>query len=260
MKVNFVFIRHGESCQQVAFNNIRDPEIYNKFFVKFTDPTISDNGVIDSIDAGKQYVEKFSNGTVAGIKFDNFDIIGCSPMLRTIETAYFMTLDYKPEKIFVFPFLRECARCNETDTKEYLDTQWPLRSITEQQTYLLNEKITNIDFKHVLDNPDRESPGNIKIFMDWFGKNLNLNEYSKEEINVLIVTHSHVLKHFSREPYDNNAGFILKTELTQSNEFVYNHHNLSIWPKILRKKLGCPTKRCPGICESKTSRFVVNNF
>ena len=51
MKVNFIFIRHAESCQQVAHDY--SPEKNFRFFYhKFTDPTISDVGVSDSIKTG----------------------------------------------------------------------------------------------------------------------------------------------------------------------------------------------------------------
>lgn len=242
--VNFVFIRHGESCQQVVYDNIRDKKLYRELFMKYYDPTISDNGVIDSIDAGKQYFAKFKYGEY-GVEIDSFDIIGSSPMLRTIETAHFMSLNYKPENIYVYPFLRECKNCDETDTAKILDQEWPMRSINEQKEYLDKIGIGNINFKYVENNPGREEPGNIKNFIEWFCKNIEL---PKDTINVLIITHSHVLGKYSYG-VKNNAGFILKTTVDDNKTVNYSKSKFkSIRPDIIKKRLKCPSNRCADVC------------
>lgn len=243
--VNFVFIRHGESCQQVAYDNISDRKLYGELFMKYYDPTISDNGVIDSIDAGKQYFANFKYGKY-GIEIDSFDIIGSSPMLRTIETAHFMSLKYKPDNIYVYPFLRECKNCDETDTAKILDQDWPMRSINEQKEYLEKIGIDNIKFKYVENNPDREEPGNIKNFIEWFCKNIELPD--KDIINILIITHSHVLGKYSYG-VKNNAGFILKTTIDDNKTVNYDKSKVkSIRPDIIKKRLKCPSNRCADVC------------
>ena len=147
--VNFVFLRHGESCQQVIFKHIKDKVKRNELFVTYTDPPISDNAVIDSIEIGEKYSNLFSNGKF-GKTINSFDIIGCSPMLRAIETAHFMSLPYKPANIYVYPFLRECSRCDETDTPKILNNLWPMRSINDQKNYLekLNALLKFSEPKH----------------------------------------------------------------------------------------------------------------
>lgn len=244
--VNFVFLRHGESCQQVIYKHITDKIKKHELFETYTDPPISDSGVIDSIEIGEKYSKLFSNGKF-GKTIDSFDIIGCSPMLRAIETAYFMSLQYKPNNIYVYPFLRECRKCNETDTAEILNKLWPMRSINDQKNYLEKEGIHNINFKYVDNNNDREAYGNISIFLDWFSKNIILPD--KPEINILIITHSHVIATSDySELVDNNGGFILSTTIIDNN-IKYNKNNIrGIWPNHIYKKFKCPTNRCKDVC------------
>ena len=134
--VNFIFIRHGESCQQVAYDNA-SIENYKKLYWLFSDPTLSDRGEIQSINAGKEYVEKFKKE----FNINSFDIIGSSLMLRTIETAYYMTNEYNPDNIYVYPFLRECDKCNYKDNAKELNKIWPMKSIFEQKEYLKSKNI-----------------------------------------------------------------------------------------------------------------------
>lgn len=240
--VNFIFIRHGESCQQVAYDNARQND-YKRLYWLFSDPTLSDKGEIQSINAGKEYVEKFKNE----FNIDSFDIIGSSPMLRTIETAYYMTKEYNPDNIYVYPFLRECRECNDKDNAEKLNKIWPMKKISEQKDYLKSKNIENIDFKYVENNKDRESPGNIEKFLEWFHKNVNIE---KDNTNVLIITHSHVLRFF-RISAENNAGVYLKTVIDKGS-IVYTKNDIkSIWPKYLQKKFKCPQTRCKEICETE---------
>ena len=278
MKINFVFLRHGESCQQVAYNKKRGKE-YNEFFRKFADPTLSDKGKIDSINAGKSIKEFLSKGDFIydvrqydyekpiDLKINDFDIIGSSPMLRAIETAYFMSNgnygndgndgnDSKQE-IFPFPYLRECYYCDSRDNLKLLDSQWPLKSIKDQEEYLKSVNIDNINFKYVknVENGLRLESGDIKKFIEWFGKNVELpdkpDKPDKESINVLIVIHSHVLRKVgSGGHFDNNMGFIITSTYQKDNkEIIYNEENLiAVWPTIKGAKFECPTVRCPDIC------------
>lgn len=251
--VNFIFIRHGESCQQVAYNmRNRNSKVYKKLYHLFSDPTLSDEGVLQSINAGSDYNNRFKNK----FNIDSFDIIGCSPMLRSIETAYYMTLDYNPDNIQVYPFLRECHKCYGEDTGESLNKIWPMRSIEEQKTYLSSVDISNINFNYVKDNNDRESPGDIETFLNWFSKNIEL---TSENTNVLIITHSHVLQSFKSSVSPNNAGIYFTTEIDNDKNIKYNKANIqSIWPKEFRKQFTCPEDgifpknprtRCKEICE-----------
>ena len=117
--------------------------------------------------------------------------------------------------------------------------------------FFFQQKILNINYKYVIDKPEREDPGNIGTFLKWFGENVKVDgETHKETTNVLIITHSHVIKAASGMPASNNAGFIISTEL-QDNKIIYDTSSIKgIWPQTLAMRLKCPTKRCDGVCDN----------
>jgi hypothetical protein len=247
-KINFVFLRHGESCQQVAYNQLSGSKLYSKFYDKFYDPTLSDSGKIDSINSGI-YMKKFLENQ--NLKIKDFDIIGSSPMIRAIETAYYMTNEnYNNSDIFVFPYLRECYHCDSRDNVKLLDNHWPLKSIKDQQTYFNDIGINNINFKYVKDNENtlRLEPGDIQKFIEWFSKIVELPD--KPIINVLVLLHSHVIRELTGRNVNNNGGFIMTSKYNKkSKKIIYNKDNIIlVISKIRRSIFECPTVRCPGIC------------
>jgi len=251
-QINFCFLRHGISCQQFARSNTKGPE-FSKLFKKFMDPTISDLGVENSIKAGKDLekiltIGKFQNTDFTPI--ESFDIIGSSPMLRAIETAHFITSEtYKPNDIFVFPYLRECYICNNKDTVDFLDNSWPMKSIEKQKKYLNDIKINNINFKYVEnDLKGREDPGDIPTFIKWFSKNVKLP--NKNIVNVLVLIHSGVINAISEVGPRNNAGFVMTTNYNPTTQKIkYDKKNImGVWPTNISKEIKCPSVRCEGVC------------
>jgi broad specificity phosphatase PhoE len=254
MIINFVFIRHGESCQQLV-SQIKDSKKRHELFNKYTDPTLSDTGVQNSILAGRELKKTLNKDF--GIK--SFDIIGCSPMLRAIETVHYMTKE-SPTKynkpIFVFPFLRESK---EGDTIKKLDASWPMKSIEEQKEYLKTEGIDNISFYYVRNLLARSQPGNIENFIKWLSSNLELPD--KPIVNILLVLHSHVIMNaFNKNGVSNNAGFIMSAKMDTKGSIVYDKKNIkAVWPSTLHKRLKCPSVKCPNICEA-INDSIENNL
>lgn len=243
--INFIFIRHGESCQNLA-NNILDVNIRRKFLLEFQDPTLSDIGLKDSIRKGEFLTEQLRD------KFNitNYDIIGASSMLRSIETAAMMTATSK-EKIHVYPYLREIIK-EKNLTPAELDIYFPLKSINQQREYFKSVGASvadRIDFKHVQDTQIRFTPGDLNKFMSWFVKNVNIPD--KPIVNVLIITHSGVLVKFGSKFLYNNTGCIVPTVYTKLKKKIhYNPENIIqyIGDSSNPSKTECPTKRCKNVC------------
>lgn len=255
MKINFVFVRHGENCQQLIQKS--NPK-FNELFNKLYDPQLSESGVFNSIRSGDFLKKMLDTNSLSydireyqiqkksTLNINNFDFVGTSSMLRSIETAYYMSLNYTPLSIFVFPYLRECYNCNDEEIP-ILEKVFPLKSINEQKKELVKQKITNINYKYVEDEKIRKSGGNIELFMKWFVKNVEIP--NKNEINVLIITHSKVILKYTGNIIPNNVGFILSTEY-KNGELKYSKDTLpAIWPIQLYKKFDCSkTTRCLELC------------
>jgi phosphohistidine phosphatase SixA len=262
-KINFIFIRHGESCQNLvgSMYSKYDPR-YNELLDKFSDPTLSDTGTKDSIKAGlllKKNLTKYN--------INKIDFIAASTMIRAIETAYFMTFysDYQKKTIInVCPYLRETRT---PDSATQTNKSFPLKTLAEQKDYFKSKKMSDsINFNNVLGKDPsgkfyiRETPGDIKRFIKWFNKNifiLHMMPHIKKisdnnPINVLVFLHSGVMKDFSTKGPRNNTGFILQTtynnnkkEIEYFKKNVYMHHTDF---EFNRTKTSCPSINCPGIC------------
>jgi broad specificity phosphatase PhoE len=180
------------------------------------------------------------------LKISDFDIIGCSPTIRAMETSYYMSLEWNPTNIFIFPHLRECD-CYENETIENVNNRYPIKSIDQQKEILRSEPCYNkLNFKYVIDNPLREEPGNIDKFIKWFGENVELPD--KETVNVLIITHSHVIARIRGGGISNNSGFILSTT-KENDKILYTKDNLmGFWYFNNDLKTKCPIEKCPGLC------------
>src|SRR5690606_14672139 len=102
-------------------------------------------------------------------------IVGCSPLIRSMETAYYMTRKWpeQPEKIFVFPYLREIDEGSSnkysTQSRKKIKSSpnYAMKSIQEQKDYLKSINLLNhFDFTFVEDNKKgREEPGDIPTFI-----------------------------------------------------------------------------------------------
>lgn len=249
-EINFIFIRHGESCQNLVANLYHkyDPK-FNELLRKYVDPTLSDTGILDSIKSGillKDNLKKYN--------INNFDFIASSNMIRAIETAFLMTLNLnynKKQIINVCPYLRETRTPNSI-----IETikSFPIKALVEQKNYFSNKLIDNINFSYISENKYSNKPGNIKKFIKWFAKNILIKEIplKNKPINILVFLHSIVMGEFSNKIPKNNTGFILQTRYNVNNdtieystEDIYMHHTEF---DFKRSKLICPSVSCPGLC------------
>lgn len=183
-------------------------------------------------------------------------------MLRAMETAHFMTFsDYSKKTVYAFPHLKETYK--NIYSKQMDDKYFPLKSIREQETYLKEEdiygypgtKTKRISHKYV-NNSLRTEPGNIEVFFKWFIENIDLKYMSKiknkNELNVLIITHSGVMKNFTKVGFKNNDGFEVSTIYdTEKKSLSFNkNHIIFININNYNLDLNCPTSRCSDVCEN----------
>lgn len=269
MTTNFIFVRHGQSCNN-AQKALVKTTIFNEKLLKnilnLEDPHLSELGVNVSIKNGKVIeniitnIYKFNKE----LKINNIDIVGCSPLIRSMETAYYMTRKWKnpPKKIIVFPLLRELDE-NSVDPYNYRSEMilqkipgYYMSNIKKQKKYLKDLGILEFfDFSVLQNNYNlRKKPGNIKLFIEWFNKRFGNTKKS----NVFIVTHSGVLHEFTKERFENNSGFILNVSLDRDirynilqsmtnhlpNNFFKNYTN-----SIYNLDYYCPSQRCGDLCK-----------
>lgn len=297
MNVNFVFVRHGYGCHN-AISNLIDNNVLSyttgkKFLESYSsygkpnndyqlyDPVLTNVGVDASIYNGC-VVDKILHKIPfiynnQNYNMESFDVVGCSPLIRCMETAYFMTRKWKnpPSKIFVFPLLREI---DESSDDKYSDMSlynmnttpsYSIKPISEQKEHLKNIGILDyFDFSFVETFPlERIEPGDIKQFMDWFG-NYYMRYLNQPNINIFITTHAGVLKDFSNEGFYNNSGFILNTTFEEKkfkieNYISLNHHLkkhdfFKDYKSYNSVNYYCPSDRCGKLCDvsKKTSNSL----
>lgn len=271
-KINFVFIRHGQSCQNLLSQvRLKDTTTARMLFDKYADPTLSDKGIRDSIKAGEKLKKYGLNSTSCkcDIVIDNFDIVGSSPMIRSIETGYYMnggngsSSNNSKTVVYPFPFLREISKdtANGRDTVDHLNKVFPIKSIQEQKEYFEHEGIP-VNFKYVA-NQNRYSPGDLTQFIHWFCSSRVYSDFglsSSPEINVLIITHSHVLLHDTLGSFRNNSGILVEVTISPSGKVTWNTYDNGTtfrYDGIFKYtsdtsdkgKLDCPTSKCPNLCD-----------
>jgi len=152
--INFVFLRHGYGCHNAL------PSLYrNNVITKATyhneasnsqndDPELTPIGVQASLHNGCVI-----SNVLKDLKYltknplldtSEMHVVGCSPLIRCMETAYFMTRNWKtpPQKIYVFPYLREI---NESSDDKYSKSSlkimettpaYAMKTILDQKMYL----------------------------------------------------------------------------------------------------------------------------
>ena len=281
VNVNFAFVRHGYGCH----NAVR-PLLNNNVILKDqakqlskssanSDPELTPLGVDVSIHNGCiiskiiRSLHKFSNDP--SVKIDTMNIVGCSPLIRSMETAYYMTRKWKtpPNKIYVFPHLRELDEgsnnkfSNESKNIINLVPAYAMKSILDQKKHLQKHGLLDFfDFTLVeVFQKERKEPGDIINFIDWFGKHfLPIVESPKDNLNVFVVTHAGVLKDYAGESFANNSGFLLNTKISpydgQAKFGTYINFNYFLPPffqksydKFADSAYFCPSNRCAAICK-----------
>lgn len=283
----FIFVRHGYSCSNalgnLAQSNIittsdaknlmshKNKSLFNSNIKPLDDPVLTHLGVTASIHNGCIINKVFSQV----YNINKINIIGCSPLIRAMETAYYMSRKWinPPTKIYVLPFLREIDEGSSDkfskSSIEKINTSpgYSMKSLQEQKAYLNKLGILNyFDFSFVeAFAEERLQPGDIKIFLKWFANYyLPLVVEPINDLNIFIVSHAGVLRDFTNTGFVNNSGFIIDTKYTsnllQSKKLIpkslvllqqildkYNFFKDYTNP-IYNQEYYCPSERCGQLC------------
>lgn len=272
--LNFVFVRHGYGCHNAIGNLINNNLLTSKngrelLKSDFVDPELTPIGINASITNGNIINKIIKN---KDLNINEINVIGCSPLIRSMETAYFMSRNWlnPPQKIYVFPLLREIDESsNDKYSQKSLHTieitpSYAMKSIIEQKKYLRSIGILDtFDFSFVEKYHDlRREPGDISKFINWFILKYMSQIQPRSNLNIFIVTHAGVLKDYSKTGFTNNSGFVLNGRLKNNNfklnkyislnsylpkEF-FQEYNESKWNK---RSHYCPSNRCGNgkLCE-----------
>jgi hypothetical protein len=276
MNINFAFLRHGHGCHNALSPLYESGQIQRKDYKKLrsmtSDPELTQMGVDASIHNGCiiSKILKNLHKDIPEYDMNPVNIIGSSPLIRCMETAFYMTRKWKnpPNKIYVFPYLREIDERSEDiysfKSRITMDTTpgYAMKTIEEQKQYLASQGILQyFDFTFVENNLSaRQEPGNISKFILWFSNNF-LKNASKPKLNVFITTHAGVLKHFANEGFFNNSGIVVNTLLKKRSIGVINTVSLNKYlpdsffshynaPQYSNKEYFCPSNRCGQFCTS----------
>lgn len=282
MNVNFAFVRHGYACHN-AMRNLYNNQIitrddYSDMLGIRSDPELTQLGVDASKQNGCVIAKIIKNLHITEknrlLNMETINIVGSSPLIRCMETAYYMTRNWKnpPNKIYIFPFLREI---DESGSNIYSETSrarmdsipsYSMKEIYEQKAYLQRRGILDhFDFSFVeSDYVSRKEPGNIHVFLDWFSKSvlpyINITP-GQHNLNVFATTHAGVLKHFAKRGFYNNSGFVVNTTMTAKGAIIGETVGLdSYLPGMFfsdynnpayDKTYYCPSDRCGTLCQGE---------
>ena len=283
MNVNFAFIRHGSGCHNVmtslANNNIITVDQKNallgivpqKGITVMNDPVLTELGVDASIRNGciisKILQSLYKLKQNPDLNMDVINIVGCSPLIRCMETSYYMTRKWSnpPDKIYVFPHLRELDESSDNpyslESKQRLNTvsAYAIKTLSEQKNYLKRIGLLEyFDFTFVEKfQQERLEPGSISNFLIWFFKNFLPAFQVNKNLNVFVTTHAGVLHEFSKQGFVNNSGFVVNVKNKDSNISVDTLISLNKYlPKWFFNDYDnynnvnyyCPSNRCEELC------------
>jgi len=232
MNINFAFIRHGYGCHNYLNNFSK--EIREQYADK-VDPVLTSLG---------KKASKFNGSIVADTlkslvfftkdsryTINSMNVIGCSPLIRCMETAYYMTRDWinPPKKIYIFPFLREIDEGSDDKysqiSRHHIDTlsSYAMTTLHEQKEYLQSQGILDFfDFSFIeLYFKERKEPGDIPTFIKWFSKSFLPLVEVRPNLNVFITTHSGVLHDFIKtERFYNNSGLVVNATFSRGDPSI----------------------------------------
>ncbi len=251
--MNFIFIRHGQGCHNLLsplykakllrYNDVFDLSNENGK-MPMIDPELSIEGVHNTIRNAKILKKELKKHGIS-----NINIVLSSPLLRAMETAYYIKREFKNldgkdtstegdgslrstftdgdgnrpcsgdlRGIYVAPYLREIDESG-TDPKSkssraIIDTvpAYAMKPLDIQKKYLMSEGILdqfNFDY---LDLNLRKEPGNINDFINWFKNSIGNHIQKGVNLNILVVTHAGVLSHATNKGFPNNTGFIVNNK------------------------------------------------
>jgi broad specificity phosphatase PhoE len=296
MRINFIFVRHGYGCHN-AVSSLYMNKLINKNDIinfegavsqneeenekLFIDPELTDIGINASAYNGcivSSTIREIGYKIFEEDVFSSINIVGCSPLIRSMETAYEMTKTWStpPDKIYVFPLLREI---DERSSDKYSrlsrlvinkEPSYAMKPIVNQKKHLEKYNLDKlIDFKYVENNlQGRSEPGDIMEFIKWFITEIYNKIEPLEYLNVFIVTHAGVLSDFVKQiseneanrGFVNNSGFILsvtgeKDEFEIDKYISLNDHLPNTFFKDYKNKkyvnnnYYCPSNRCSNFCK-----------
>ena len=284
----FIFVRHGYSCSNALGNLVQSKiikasdamalkshkevkTIFNSNIQPLDDPVLTHLGVTASIHNGCVINKVFTQV----YDINKINIIGCSPLIRAMETAYYMSRKWinPPTKIYVLPFLREIDEgssdkfSNSSIEKINTTPGYSMKSLQEQKAYLDKLGILNyFDFSFVEAFPEeRLQPGDIKNFLKWFANYyLPLVVEPVDDLNIFIVSHAGVLRDFTHTGFVNNSGFIIDTRYTSNflkskkliprslvllQQFLDKYNFFKDYTnQIYNQEYYCPSDRCGQLC------------
>ena len=284
MNINFCFVRHGYACHNAVRNLYKNKLISYEESKKITapgnkDPELTEIGVQASINNGmiitKLIKEVSSNAKNKSMDIQTINVVGCSPLIRSMETAYYMTRKWKtpPNKIYVLPILREIDEGSSNkyskESRERMNglMAYGMKSIEEQKEYLKSKGILEFfNFDFVEGNIERTEPGDINKFINWISR----TQFCKNDCNMFIVTHAGVLNEYAKEGFFNNSGFVVNYTKENNGRMIRNQ--LFSLNKILPRSFFydydkteyngieyyCPSNRCSAFCTNvKNSKDVI---
>lgn len=270
MQLNFAFIRHGHGCHNAVGPLVNNGVIRKADYVglNYSDPELTQIGVDTTIQNGC-IVSKL----LQQLNISYMNVVVCSPLLRCMETAFFMTRGWQnpPKTIYVMPHLREI---NESASAKGADIfsgesfrimettpEYAMKDIEDQKAYLKKKGMLKyFDFSFVEKyERQRKEAGHVQTFVQFFVQNFVRGLDSiPNPLNVLVVTHHGVLRHFSRESFPNNSGFLMNVEVESRGKITFNditsltRYLPSEFAGKLRKYSSddyyCPSQRCGQIC------------
>jgi hypothetical protein len=272
MDLNYVIVRHGHGCHnaiRTLYNHGVIPrellQSYNS--TQFFDPELTGIGVDASIHNGG-VISRLLKTRMPDYSIMN--VVGCSPLIRCMETAYYMTRKWSnpPSKIYIFPYLREIDEGSKdkysSESLRVIDTvsSYAMKRVDEQKKYLRTIGILKyFDFSYVEKFYEgRNSPGDIPTFIRWFSSSFVPLLAPVKKLNVFITTHAGVLRDFANEGFVNNSGVLVKTQLGDyqvrykeivsfnkmlPRDFFSDYSNM----KMIKSGYQCSTFRCSKICE-----------
>lgn len=280
--INYIFVRHGFGCHNAGKslyknNQITIQQAATALVDSQGDPELTHLGIDASLHNGCVISKTITNlhKTLKddSLKINNINLVVCSPLIRSMETAYYMTRKWKnpPNKIYVLPHLREIDESSEDKFSELsrmvIDTQpsYAMKSIKEQKEYLKSQNILQyFDFQFVEWNENlRKEPGDVGNFITWFmNVILPLTVIENNQLDLFIVTHAGVLKSASGQGFVNNSGFLLNTSYNMQNHTT-NINKLIPFTDYLPKnffsnytsinyantKYYCPSDKCNKLCQ-----------
>jgi broad specificity phosphatase PhoE len=293
INTNLVFVRHGFGCHN-AIRPLRQAGVItqdtslNSLNIH-SDPELTPLGVDASIHNG-YVIKKLAKHAHLhtgdnNMKVSKIHVVGCSPLIRSMESAYYMTRKWKkpPKKIFVFPFLREIDEASNDKysptSRKVIDSSpsYSMKSIEQQKKHLKKYGLLRyFDFSFVENDAiGRQEPGDVIKFTEWFNtKYVNSLKKPEPNLNVFVVSHSGVLWDFSHQSFHNNSGFLLNVSLKGAKvkynkiytfdkhlprEFFSDYSN----PIYATANYYCPSNRCGDLCTSTPSnslQHLVSNY